>query len=346
MKRFFLTIIIGAFFKVAVAQDPQFSQFYAAPLSHNPAFTGSGYAPRIIFNYRNQWPSLTANFVTSAVSVDHYIDKYNSGVGILLSQDEQGAGQLKNTSISGLYSYQLQVGDEHHVRFGVQGTYSNYTADFSGLTFPDQFSSGGLTGSPTSDPYVSYTLNNPVKIVDFSTGVLYYNPKAFIGFSVHHLTRPELGITNSSNTNYLERKFSVNGGLNIALSDAYTSAASEKLTLTPAFLFKKQGGFSQLDLGAYVTYSPLTFGVWYRGLPIKRKDISSVNQDALVALAGFRFESFSFGYSYDLTISSLGSRSGGSHEISVAYQFDPLDFDSNKNPHIRARKKYLSCPKF
>ena len=39
------------------AQDPIFTQFYSNPVYLNPAFTGSNKCPRIVSNYRNQWPS-------------------------------------------------------------------------------------------------------------------------------------------------------------------------------------------------------------------------------------------------------------------------------------------------
>lgn len=48
----------------ASAQGPQFSQFYAAPLTLSPSFAGSTHGSRMVMNYRNQWPSLPRAFVT------------------------------------------------------------------------------------------------------------------------------------------------------------------------------------------------------------------------------------------------------------------------------------------
>jgi type IX secretion system PorP/SprF family membrane protein len=309
---------------------------------HNPAFAGSGYAPRIIFNFRNQWPGMAANFTTTMISVDHYIDRLNSGIGVSVMRDQQGSGRLENTEVAGYYSYQMAISDEHFLRLGAQAAFSNRGFNTQGLTFPDQFGDGGYIGIPSSDPY--YNMNSKVGRMDFGTGVLYYNPKAYLGVSAHHLNQPNFSFTDSDDPLWL--KVMVNGGLNIPLANNLTTAsnADREFVLTPTFLYKQQGKFTQLDVGAYLTYSPLTVGVWYRGIPIKRNGTKTVNHDALVALAGFRFDNFSFGYSYDLTISSLGSYSGGAHEVSVAYQFDAYDRDLT--PYQRKRKKVLACPKF
>src|SRR5678815_5617643 len=69
------------------AQDPQFSQFYAAPLYLNPAFAGSTNQGRAGVNYRNQWPAIDANFTTLSAFADFYLEDYNSGVGAILTRD-------------------------------------------------------------------------------------------------------------------------------------------------------------------------------------------------------------------------------------------------------------------
>ena len=346
----FTLIVATATVFTAEAQDPQFSQFYAAPLYHNPAFAGSAYTPRMIVNYRNQWPSLAANYVTSAVSFDTYFERFNSGVGVLLMNDSQGGSRIKNTEASLQYSYQLQLNDDGFLRLGVQGTYSNRGFDVFGLTFGDQFGTGGFTGNPSTDPLADPRNYRNANIFDVSGGVLYYNPKLWLSISSHHLTQPQVDFlvpgAAANSGGILPRKYTVTGGYNIPLRSPLTNAANadRELVATPAFLFKQQGKFSQLDLGAYLTYSPITLGLWYRGIPINKNNTSRVSHDALIALAGFRFDSFSFGYSYDLTVSSLGVSSGGSHEISISYTFDILQ--PPLPPYKKKRRKELSCPKF
>ena len=82
----------------ANAQDPQFSQFYAAPLDLNPALTGINQRGRIGINYRNQWPSIETGFETAAIYADYNIEEYNSSVGILFNNDQEGLAGLNSTS--------------------------------------------------------------------------------------------------------------------------------------------------------------------------------------------------------------------------------------------------------
>ena len=333
-------------------QDPQFSQFYAAPIYLNPAFTGGALAPRITANYRNQWPSLSANFVTSSFSVDHFFEKANSGIGLIVTTDAQGVGRLKSTDLGLTYSYMFRLDEKTNVRFGLQGSYVNRTIDYNGLVFSYDYDAASRIYRPNgNDPIVANT--KPNEYLDFSTGVLMYNDRSWFGVALHHLNRPDQSfIDNTAIPNaaseQLPMKFSVQGGLNIPITSniggGRAANADKQLIATPAFLYKRQGKFDQLDIGFYMTYTPLTLGLWYRGIPIKKTQDGLNNHDALIALVGYRIDNFSIGYSYDLTISKLGADSGGAHEISISYQFENLEKDKSKS--ARRRKKELSCPKF
>ncbi|MFT4523977.1 MAG: hypothetical protein ACI85F_000118, partial [Bacteroidia bacterium] len=64
---FTLVVVVGSV-EESLAQDPQFTQFYANPLYLNPAFAGSKRCPRVVMNYRNQWPAISGTFVTYSAS--------------------------------------------------------------------------------------------------------------------------------------------------------------------------------------------------------------------------------------------------------------------------------------
>src|SRR6185369_12674748 len=88
-----------------MAQDPQFTQFYANPLYLNPAFAGTARCPRICINYRNQWPNLSGRYVTYSASYDMHVAALGGGIGALVTTDDQAIGTLKTTNASLIYSF-------------------------------------------------------------------------------------------------------------------------------------------------------------------------------------------------------------------------------------------------
>lgn len=332
-------------------QDPQLSQFYAAPLFINPAMAGGSMMPRVMANYRNQWPSLGANFSTAIFSADYYIERYNSGFGLMLMNDSQGFGRIKTNEAALQYAFNLKLNETNAVRLGIQGSYRNLGVDTQGLTFGDMFNttagSRGFT-NPTQDPLAN-PLNN-LNIVDVASGIFYYNPRLWLGAAGHHLTGSRKGFefadgSGSTQQAIQPRKISVHGGFNFPLGSTMVTrhrrAAYEDhaITMTVAANYRKQGAAQQMDMGTYLTIEPMTLGLWYRGVPV----IPRTN-DAVVALLGFRQDKFSVGYSYDITISGLGVGTGGAHEVSIRYEFEPAD--RYEKMRIKRRKQELSCPKF
>src|SRR5574339_905378 len=94
------------------AQDPEFSQYYAAPLHLNPAFAGTSVDHRFIANYRNQWPNISQAFETYAFSYDYNLDQYNSGLGFMIMADKAGSANLKSTQLNFQYAYKLKLSDK------------------------------------------------------------------------------------------------------------------------------------------------------------------------------------------------------------------------------------------
>lgn len=340
LKYLFAFLCLIVFLFPAQAQDPQYSQFYAAPLYLSPAFAGSALAPRVVVNYRNQWPAMSAKYVTFSASFDHYFPKVNSGVGLLVTSDKQGFGGLRSTDIGAMYSYRLRLAENLFFQPGFQLSFVMRDINFYDLTFGDQYDDRGFTGNPTAEPIGT---GERVAYADFSSGGLIYSERFWVGFSAHHMNRPNQSFFNEDSR--LPMKTTVHGGYKIPLDNETRAGLARNVnaperSITPAFLYKAQGKFDQLDVGLYLTYDPMVFGLWYRGLPIKKYEVGLNNNDAAIFLVGFRHESLSIGYSYDLTVSNLGYSTGGAHEISIAYVF-PAQQTSR-----RGYAKRLPCPKF
>jgi type IX secretion system PorP/SprF family membrane protein len=139
LKRLILLILIGlAGIDNLQAQDPQFTQFYANPLYLNPAFAGSVRCPRLVLNYRNQWPAIPGTYVTYSASYDQHFDGINGGLGLIATNDVAGEGTLTTTNISGIYSYHLEVSKTFSIKAGFQATYGQRVLDWTKLNFGDQ----------------------------------------------------------------------------------------------------------------------------------------------------------------------------------------------------------------
>ena len=321
------------------AQDPQFSQFYAAPLYLNPAFAGSSGLARAGLNYRNQWPAFPTNFVTYSAYFDYYFDEVNSGVGLLVLSDIEGMAGLKTNSVSVQYAYQLRLTDKLAFRAGLDGSYVMQNIDKNNLIFGDQINFDGQFKDITDDDIINKDFRN--NYFDFGAGGLLYTAKIWIGFSASHLLTPINSLIDGESK--LDRKFSIHGGYKIILPGSANTqfpGGYRELSLTPTAQYKFQGKFSQLDLGMYFTYEPVIFGVWYRGVPFKPVEGVS-NNESVIFLAGVSARGLYLGYSYDYTISKLSIATGGAHEVSLRYEF----FIGNpRTPPKNVRQ--IPCPKF
>lgn len=313
------------------AQDPQFSQFYAAPLYIAPSFAGGTDGSRVVMNYRNQWPSIPGAFVTYAFSFDHYFHNYNSGAGLIITRDQAGTGRLANNTAGLLYSYNFQIDHNWTMRPGVSFMYSERTLDFYRLTFGDQLQLDGNHNPSTFNPVVPM---DRVGYFDASSSVLAYSHKAWAGLAVDHLMRPNQSMVEEQNSR-VPMKFSLFGGYRFDYGGNLMGDLGESISL--AFLYRNQGKFNQLDAGVYWSKHPISLGVLYRGIPIFNNHVHGLfNNDAIVAMIGLRTDNFRIGYSYDMTISRLINSTGGSHEISLIYHFN--QGPPNKKP------KMLPCP--
>ena len=110
------------------AQDPIFTQFYSNPVYLNPAFAGSNKCPRIVSNFRNQWPGFSGDFITTSLTYDQYVDKIKGGLGVILMSD-QVAKTLKSNEASFVYSYHQHLSRKFTLNFGIQGTYISKSVD-------------------------------------------------------------------------------------------------------------------------------------------------------------------------------------------------------------------------
>ncbi len=323
-KRLALLVIGLSVSSLAVAQDAHFSQFYANPIYLNPAFAGLDRCPTVHSNYRNQYPEYGV-YQTYSASYDQYVDKLNGGVAIMALKDDAGNGALNLTEVSAVYSYHLEVSRKFNLLTGFQATFRQRSLDWGSFTFPDQI-----------DPFYGFVLptneiepgNNYNNHLDLSFGMLGFTERWYLGVVGHHLTEPNEAFLSQSR---LPLKLTVHGGANIPLGRKRLHNSLQSY-LVPNIVYQLQGTASQLTAGVSFARGPIAGGLALRQ--------GSFNPDAVIFTLGLTPPDlpWTFGYSYDYTISNLTNAFGGAHEVSLGYKF-PCRVRQSK-------MKALKCPKF
>jgi len=343
MKKVFLTVtILGLLQAVSEAQDPNFSQFFASPLTLNPAMTGKFDGIfRVAGNFRNQWPTINNAFETKTASFDagilkNRIPEFDQfGVGFLGFTDRAGGGVLVNNSIGASVAYHKALDENgyHQLGAGFQGVFVNKRLDPGKVVFEDELRANGFVPGTTQEIFLNNRLN--LSYFDLNAGIFYngstngYN-NYYLGASLYHITRPE-----ESHIQELPNdvRFLINPRLTIQ--------AGGKLPAGQYNAFHFSGNFStQANArnivigGAYAMNlnfdesnpTNLYLGSWFRF------------QDALIPYIGLEFGDLHVGLTYDLNVSGLKTASNyrGGIELSLIYIKQPVD---------RSLKK-LNCPKF
>ncbi|HEX2967520.1 MAG TPA: PorP/SprF family type IX secretion system membrane protein [Bacteroidales bacterium] len=330
MKKIALIVLVLVFLgsDLCNGQDPVFTQFYAAPLYLGPSFAGGHGESRIILNFRDQWPKLPGDYITFALSADHFLEKYNSGVGFLLLRDELAGGLITMNNLGLNYNYEFKINRQWKLCPGLQVYYYMKQINYSELIFNDQISRDMVL--PSSIELERLGSSENVKHLDFTGSLLAYNDQYWAGFTVDHL----LTMNNSlkKEGGYLPMRLSIYGGGKYIISGRRRSQIEE--SISGAFNVMLQDYYKYLDIGAYYNRTPMLLGLWYRGLPVFP---DNPNNGAITLQFGYAFNNIRMSYSYDYTISRLMTKTGGAHEVS-------LSFGIRQAVKRKAKKRMIPCP--
>ena len=328
--------------KTTLAQDPGFSQFFASPLTLNPALTGKfNGVVRVAGNYRNQWPAINNAFITSTISVDAPIlrnklpENDTWGLGFMAMTDKTASGILTSNFFSLSTSYHKSLDEDglHQLGVGFQGSYANKSLDGTRLTFEDGLQLDGTWLRSPTEAINSQYVN--VHYFDMNLGVLYNGSNGtnnyYFGASAYHLNHPKESFLGVDTIN-VPTRLTLHGG-------GYFPITGSASTIYLSGLFNNQAGASDFVLGGAWAVSatnndpedPVNFyaGLWAR--------FTKNTTDAVIPYVGLDYGSFNLGLTYDVNVSALktGSQSRGGIELSLIYIKKPSD-----------GRKGVPCPRF
>ena len=302
-----------------LAQDPTFTQFYANPIYLNPAFAGSNNCPRFAMNYRNEWPNLSGNYVTTSASYDQYVKNISGGIGVLVTNDQQGKGTIQTSMLGLVYSYHLKVNRKFSLMFGARASWYQKTLDWDKLTFGDMIDPRkGFIYSTGDVPR-----GGKRGFFDASAGVVGYSKNFFFGFAAHHLNEPNESMIIGNSKLPMRLTGHMGAEIKLGKKSRYNNGTS----IMPNIIYQYQQGFQELCIGTYIKHNVFTTGIWFR------------NKDAFIVSLGINSKNFKIGYSYDITVSKLNNgTSHGSHEISLG-----LNLNCKAKP---TTFRTIACPSF
>jgi type IX secretion system PorP/SprF family membrane protein len=309
--------------------DPHFSQYYVYPAWLNPALTGAFDGQyRVSGIFRSQWGSISNPFKTYGVSGEITTDK-NINLGVSVLKQSAGDGGYGYTTAYGSIAYtgvRWGANETQRLVFGMQAGIIQRRFDRNKLTFGDQWNPifGFNPGQPSNE-----VLNRTsATALDIGAGLMYFDAKPgkkanlFAGFSASHLTKPEDKFSATGSEKFPMR-FTGHAGVRIAVSPTFS--------ITPNFLYLKQGSASEKMIGAYGQYKAaedvnLMLGANYRF------------DDAISPFFGFTYKNMMIGASYDINTSDLGKLVNGANSFEISISF--IGRKSTKTPEVE-----FVCPR-
>lgn len=291
-------------------QLPHYSLYMLNESIINPAALSKEKDNKLTLMLRDQWGSFEGAPATQSISYSHLNhEKYKRGISIV--NDVTGPISIINGTLSGAYS--ISLNDLDKISLGASATLMQYKIDNSQITLEDD----GIF-DPALFGGVEKVIGN-----SFTIGTYYFNPDYFIGLSVPNILGSSLDISDNKN-NKLEHHYYLNGGVNINLVNDNK--------IVPSFMIKKIAALPiQFDLNVRGVYHNFLWaGVSYR------------TADAVVALFGMDYGQSSFGYSYDITTSSIRIPSAGTHGLLFSYKFKIKQSDRDNDGIIDIEDE---CPK-
>ena len=274
-------------------QLPQFTNFMLNDYVLNPALSGAKENFEVKSDFRQQWVGITDAPVTYYLSANGPSLNQNMGYGGFIYNDVTGPTSRLGATFS--YAYHAKFNDNLKLSLGVSAGFMQYTIDGSQITLHDQV-----------DPALSNLLQKTI-LPDIGFGAMLRSPQYYIGFSVPQLYQDKINFTGTTTaaSSVLATHYYVMGGYNLDASDLLRFEFSFMLNYsnpTPA----------QINLGVRAVYDKSYWlGLAYR------------SADAIPIMVGYIYQDYlTFGYSYDISISSIKYAISGSHELVVGIKFN------------------------
>lgn len=299
MKKLFITAIAaGAFALYASAQQlPFYSQYAFNPFIYNPAMTGITGDVNAFLTHRQQWTKIPGSPVTNAFTVDGFMDKNNTGLGLAIFNDVQDINE--RLGIYASYAYRLKINDDQQIRFGLSAGFLDNRIDFSRAVVKD-----------AADPMLFAQIQRR-SVLDATAGIMYSWKDLRVGIAVPQVVGSKVQFSTFDTRAYyqLNRHFLGTVGYKYVINE------EQQIAIEPLAMVRWMPNTPlQYDVNVMASWRNMIWlGATYR---------SNYAVGANIRLK--LFDNLSAGYAYDFIITPLGTSAGISHEFMLGYKFGAM----------------------
>jgi type IX secretion system PorP/SprF family membrane protein len=363
MKYAFIIVITIFCHSVAIAQTPQYSQFWLDKLGTNPALAGDDMGLNINTVTRTQWTRITSHFNTFGLCGDVYFPGGGGtglGVGLNAQSNTEGEGYLRTQKFETAFSGWGTFGSVADFSLGISaGVINKEITNPDGLLFSDQLDPVVGAIYPTGYQFDNLQTGFKGTINVGFTGRLFLRPDQrrrgpipfskyiMFGGSMSNVSRAQLTF-NDNSTFTTPVRYTFHGAINITNGNAKDFF---QMVIQPYAIFQREQDFRSTTIGSRFFIQQFQWFTAFRWGSIDRlyeRDAVVFGMVLAKPLGSGSRESNSIiniSYSFDLTINGIGlQESGGTHEIGLSYRWKGWHYDSNvmrSQGHRQGRKK---CP--
>jgi type IX secretion system PorP/SprF family membrane protein len=318
MKKYIIVLAVLFSQVKLLAQDPNFSQYFASPMNFNPALLGNDMHKEYKINLltRQKWWGENAKpFVTNAISVQKQITATTSQsnlmyVGVQMLNERSSDGVLTNSYFGTAINDKIKLAEYDFLSTSLSFAYSNRMVDLSVATFQTQFGSFGFV--PSSVNYDPISLVSK-KYFDLNAGVSFdHQGKDQLdyqfGLGLFHVNRPGQSVLNNDNYK-LNIRTVLHGSLSYKLKN--------KDIVYAGINMQAQGQDRIFTIGGNYTRKfdelkniYLTVGLWDRW------------GEAFYPYFGLKYNDIGIGISYDVPPTELRSRIGATNSMEATISWD------------------------
>lgn len=304
-------------------QLPHYSLYMFNDAVINPAACGTKQYNTIHLISRSQWAGFEGAPKTQLLT---YQRKQGNKIGLGATVLNDATGPISRTGAQLSYSYKMPVYKDYQLSFGLSGSIYQYLFDYDKVDLDP--------GTDVYDPAMPGGIEK-VMTPEATFGMYMYNNNYYLGVSVPNLIESPINLPSlDEKTNKLIRHYFITSGYKFILNSDFIFQPSVLLKSTPVTPF-------QYDVNLMTRYrNQVWMGASYR------------DKDAVVIMLGMDYQEYTFGYSYDKSISDISAYTNGSHGVLLGYTFsrqkdsdgDGINDDKDDCPNEYGLKKNNGCP--